>query len=40
MLLALLEQEGTDGLLGGLGIDKARTEEQVVKALREISGQG
>jgi hypothetical protein len=40
MLLALLEQEGSDGLLGGLGIDRARTEEQVAAALARLPDQG
>ena len=40
MLLALLEQEGPDGLLGGLGIDRDRTEEQVAAALARLLDQG
>jgi ATP-dependent Clp protease ATP-binding subunit ClpA len=40
LLLALLEQEDADGVLRGLGVDKARTEEHVAAALREITGQG
>src|SRR3954451_7696357 len=40
LLLALLEQEEGTGLLSGLGITKARTEEHVAAALREISDQG
>jgi hypothetical protein len=33
ILLALLEQEGEDGLLSGLGLDKASTETALVAAL-------
>jgi hypothetical protein len=33
ILLALLEQEGDDGLLSGLGLDKASTETALVAAL-------
>jgi hypothetical protein len=35
ILLALLEQEGDDGLLSGLGLDKASTEAALVAALAE-----
>lgn len=33
LLLALLEFESGDGVLGGLGVDKARTEDWVVRTL-------
>ncbi|MER5213243.1 Clp protease N-terminal domain-containing protein [Streptomyces sp. NPDC002838] len=36
ILLALLEFENGSGVLSGLGIDKAKTEEYVAKALAEI----
>ncbi|MGW7487549.1 Clp protease N-terminal domain-containing protein [Streptomyces sp. NPDC054786] len=36
LLLALLEQENGEGVLSGLGLDKANTEEHVVAALRAI----
>jgi len=37
LLLALLEQEDAGGVLRGLGIDKARTEEEVTAALAAIA---
>jgi hypothetical protein len=40
VLLALLELEAGGGVLGGLGIDKTRAEQNVVAALAEITGQG
>jgi hypothetical protein len=40
LLLALLELEAGGGVLTGLGIDKARAEQNVVAALAEITGQG
>ncbi|MER6981952.1 Clp protease N-terminal domain-containing protein [Streptomyces carpinensis] len=36
ILLALLELENGEGVLSGLGLDKARTEEYVVTALAEL----
>ncbi|MFC9648585.1 MULTISPECIES: Clp protease N-terminal domain-containing protein [unclassified Streptomyces] len=36
LLLALLEQEDGEGVLSGVGLDKARTEEHVSAALRAI----
>ncbi|MGX4690656.1 Clp protease N-terminal domain-containing protein [Streptomyces sp. JNUCC 63] len=36
ILLALLELENGEGVLSGLGLDKARTEEYVVAALAEL----
>ncbi|MFE1763537.1 Clp protease N-terminal domain-containing protein [Streptomyces angustmyceticus] len=36
LLLALLEQENGEGVLSGLGLDKAHTEEHVSAALRAI----
>ncbi|MFK4145570.1 Clp protease N-terminal domain-containing protein [Streptomyces sp. NPDC004065] len=36
ILLALLELENGEGLLSGLGLDKARTEEYVAAALAEL----
>ncbi|MEU3347091.1 Clp protease N-terminal domain-containing protein [Streptomyces sp. NPDC006700] len=36
ILLALLEQENGEGVLSGLGLDKARTEEYVAAALAEL----
>ncbi len=38
LLLALLEQEAGAGLLTGLGVDAARTEEQVVALLGSLQG--
>ena len=40
MLLALLELEDGDGVLTGLGLDKAATEANVVAAIGAISGAG
>jgi hypothetical protein len=37
LLLALLEQEGDDGTLVGLGVDKARTEAEVAAVLAAIA---
>ncbi|GAB3800044.1 hypothetical protein GCM10027605_14830 [Micromonospora zhanjiangensis] len=36
ILLALLEQEAGDGLLTGLGIDKAAAEEKIVAILAAV----
>jgi ATP-dependent Clp protease ATP-binding subunit ClpA len=36
LLLALLEQENGEGVLSGLGLDKAHTEEHVSAALRAV----
>ena len=36
ILLALLEQEGGDGLLSGLGLDKASTEAALLAALAAV----
>jgi Clp amino terminal domain, pathogenicity island component len=40
LLLALLELEDAGGVLTGLGVDKARAEQSVAAALREITGEG
>ena len=40
LLLALLELEDADGVLTGLGVDKARAEESVTAALAALTGQG
>jgi hypothetical protein len=40
LLLALLEQEDAAGVLTGLGIDKARAEQDVAAALAAIAGEG
>ena len=37
ILLALLEAEGGDGPLHGLGVDKQRTEDEVVEVLRSLT---
>ncbi|MFF6997852.1 Clp protease N-terminal domain-containing protein [Streptomyces sp. NPDC008313] len=38
LLLALLEHENGGGVLSGLGVDKARTEEYVAAALADVAG--
>ncbi|MDF3300641.1 Clp protease N-terminal domain-containing protein [Streptomyces tropicalis] len=38
ILLALLEQENGEGVLSGLGLEKARTEEYVATVLAQLSG--
>ncbi|MFC4145660.1 Clp protease N-terminal domain-containing protein [Micromonospora mangrovi] len=38
LLLALLEEEGGDGVLAGLGLAKAGVEEAVAAALAEVTG--
>ncbi|ONM47587.1 Clp protease N-terminal domain-containing protein [Nocardia donostiensis] len=40
VLLALLEQENGEGLLSGLGLDKAAIESQLVEMLSQIMGGG
>jgi hypothetical protein len=40
LLLALLELEEGDGVLTGLGLDKARAEQDVTAALAVIAGEG
>jgi Clp amino terminal domain, pathogenicity island component len=37
ILLALLEAEGDDGPLHGLGVDKQRTEDEVIEVLRSLT---
>ena len=37
ILLALLEAEGGDGPLHGLGIDKQRTEDEIIEVLRSLT---
>jgi Clp amino terminal domain, pathogenicity island component len=37
ILLALLEAEGGDGPLHGLGVDKQRTEDEVIEVLRSLT---